>query len=128
MLPGVAMYESLLTKFVQYSLAIVEFSTVKSDDGVELSYSYLRPSVDPLVAHFAWKKILEKESQWQDHLIQVLRELVSTHVASTTFGVLFEPIAVGVLLSLFQISRKSFLKISKFLLKTCCSTIYYQFH
>ncbi|KAL0244314.1 hypothetical protein GEMRC1_008398 [Eukaryota sp. GEM-RC1] len=56
MLPGVAIHESLLTKFVQYSLAIVEFSTVKSNDGVELSYSYLRPSVDPLVAHFAWKR------------------------------------------------------------------------
>ncbi|KAL0244558.1 hypothetical protein GEMRC1_008640 [Eukaryota sp. GEM-RC1] len=56
MLPGVAMHESLLTKFVQYSLAIVEFSTVKSDDGVKLSYSYLCPSVDPLVAHFAWKR------------------------------------------------------------------------
>ncbi|KAL0244544.1 hypothetical protein GEMRC1_008628 [Eukaryota sp. GEM-RC1] len=56
MLPGVAMHESLLTKFVQYSLAIVEFSTVKSNDGVELSCSYLRPSVDPLVAHFAWKR------------------------------------------------------------------------
>ncbi|KAL0227360.1 hypothetical protein P9112_014684 [Eukaryota sp. TZLM1-RC] len=104
-LEGTAIHETVLTKFVHCTFAMVDFTCAHI--GTEQKYfSFLVPTVDPLIAHCGWQLLLQlKDNEWQHELTKVLRELISTHVAPTTFGILVEPIAVALLLFLFQFQR-----------------------
>ncbi|KAL0204899.1 hypothetical protein P9112_000206 [Eukaryota sp. TZLM1-RC] len=105
-LEGVAIHESLLSHFVHCSFAVIKFFPSNFGNRV---FSYLLPTVDPILSHFAWNYLhLKANAPWQSTLIDIMKELLTTHVAPTTLGVLIEPVCVGVLLYLFQFSQFNF--------------------
>ncbi|KAL0225303.1 hypothetical protein RCL1_003215 [Eukaryota sp. TZLM3-RCL] len=117
LLEGISLHETLLTRYVHCSFAVVQFAkrmaAKQTSDPANQEQDfipYLVSTVDPLLAHFCWKELVTRGDNWQYLLIQILHELVSTNVTPSTLGFIGETIFTGVLLFLFQLRQSELMK------------------